>query len=301
MKTEILSEHFFHLQTESRVTAEALADSLIGLDGVIRRSADILQVFLSDGARIKTEVLIKSIEVASYKENFFVRLVFGKGRTMEKNIEELRKTLRLDKMGAKTLVAIFVGVLIVYVAWKSLKPGDPASPHVEKSFDQYCSRLNVSRGELIAIVEGSVTNISDLKRNVTKLTHPAGDTKSGALILDHEQKISIPSEVIQVVPARYVADVADEPFNDIDNCQIVVRAVDLDRSNQGWAAIASEISDRRLPLRVGEDLDPAKIPVGHYIYADITVLFNVDRYGNKTPKCYLLKKWRETPTLSSEK
>ena len=290
MIKEMQSEHQFYYQTDAPVTARMLADSLLGLEGVVEKSGHILRRLIPDVGRLDAEVLIQSIELGSIDEKFLVRLIFGKGKAGEKKIEALRKTLGLKNMDSKKIIGFAIALAIAYAAYLYLqKKPDPAlNVHIENSFNTIGAEMNMSRDEALALVESAITNKEELKKHVVKLIHPSSDEKSGHISLDNNPALSISHEVIKAVPLKYDQTDAEEPIQDFQNIQIVVRAADLDKVTQGWAAIIPEISDSRLPVHVMAEIDVNKVPIGKYFRGNITVVYKVDKNGNKTPKRYLL-------------
>lgn len=291
MATYIDTAHRFYYDTDSPITASMLAESLLGLEGVIKRSTDILSKLIDTPIR-DADVLITSIKFGSYDENFLIRFFFGKGRTGERNIEQLRKKLGLQKMELSKVAAIAILAAIAYGAYHfaTSSKDDKASVHIENSFNNWGKELGMTKEELLALVQDAIRNKEDLKKQVVRLTHPAGSQKGGTITLDGDETLSIPSTVINSIPADYVKDTPDEPFKDFEGVDVVVRAVDLDRPAMGWAAIVPSVSDKRLPLQLAEGLDPLTVPIGKYTPSDITVIYKTDAHGNKTPKRLLLRK-----------
>ena len=231
-----------------------------------------------------------SIELGSYKENFLVRMVFGSGEDAERKIEELRQKLGLKEMNAKTLIGFLLAAALVYGAYLTLKPGSPSSVHIENSFNTIGREMNLKPEEVMALMEEAINNKEDLKKHVVKLAHPGGVSQGGEIRIDGNDAFTIPAEIVNGIPTRYEKKEAEEPFQDFDNVTIVLRAMDLDRPTTGWWAIVGEISDKRLPVEISADINPATIPIGKNTPVDITVVYKVDSHGNKTPKRYLLRK-----------
>lgn len=296
----LTTEHHFYFATNAPITAQTLAESLLGLDGIVRRSANVLQRLLPNTTISDVDVLITSIQLGSYKENFIVRILFGEGEEAEKKIEELRKTLMLENMTGKKIVAFAITAAIAYAAWLHLKPGDPAQIHIENSFNTIGGEVGMNREQVIGVLDAALGNKKEeLKKNVVKLVHPGGMASSGSLTIDQNEAFSIPTEVVENVPVQYEKDQEDEPFKDLENVQLSVRALDLDNPRRGWWAIAPDIAqERRINMRVAEDIDLRTISTGKYFYANITVFFKVDKNGNKTAKRFLLRKIVQKPGLA---
>jgi hypothetical protein len=293
MTAYIETEHFFHYDTKNPVTASALADSLLGIEGVMERTKKVLNKLFD--ARIKdTEVLITSIDIGSYKENFVVRMLFGEGRAAERNIEKLRRKLGLQKMDLKKAIGIIFVCAMLYVAWTFLpKEQAPATIHIENSFNNLGKELALSKEEVISLFQTTIKNPEELKKNVSQIVHPSGAPHGGTVMIDHMKELAVTPDVVSVIPPDYKRHTPeDPPFQDFDNVQIVIRAIDLDRPATGWAAIIASISEKRLPVILAEDINPATIPAGRSVEADVTVVYKVDQHGNKTPAKYELRKVR---------
>jgi hypothetical protein len=293
--TYLDTAHFFQYDSKIPVTAGALAESLLGLEAVVKKSAGVLNRLFDVHIR-DTEVLVTSFEFGSYKENLVFRFFFGKGREAERNIEKLRTQLGLKNMDFKRATAIVVTGAVLYAGYRFLpSTPSPASVHIENSFNNLGQELGFTKDELIAIFEASIRNPDDLKKQVSRMAHPGAVPHGGTMTLDNDTQLSIPPDVISVITPGYTRDEPDEPFKDFDNTQIVIRAIDLDRPATGWAGIVPTISDKRLPVALADGLDPSTVPAGKNTDADVTVIYKVDKHGNKEPKRYLLRKIHQKP------
>ena len=211
--TEQLSNHQVFLGTDTPITAEALAESLLGLSGVVRNSGEVVRLLIGTSRRVQTEVYIQSFEVGSYKENILLRVILGKGRKLEENLDKIRQKMKLDTMTPGRLIMIVAGLCVLYVAYQQLKPGDPASVHIENSFNNFGGELHLSRDEMIALVDGAINNKKDLKKSVVKFVHPAGDIRTNELKNDNDDKLTIPREAIQIIPSKYEREADEEPLH----------------------------------------------------------------------------------------
>lgn len=280
--------YHFSYKTTSPVTAGALADSLMGLEGIAEKSLLILKQLAPHIGPMECQLLVTSIEIGSYNENFIYRLIFGKGKAAEKKIDELRTALKLDNMDPKKIVAIAVSAALVYGVWLFAKPDEPANVHIINSFNSIGTDLNMSHEEVIALLDSAIHNKEDLKRKTVKLIRPQGDTQPGDLSLTGPYALRLPAEALKSIPAEYSKPEKDEPETELKNVPFIVRAMDLDRPGTGWAAILPELDERRLPLALDPGINPLSLPPGKIIYGDLTVIHSLDRHGNKKAKRYLL-------------
>lgn len=285
------SEHLFIYATKKPISATMLAESLVGLDGIVDHSARVLAAIME--VRVKSSgVLIKKIEFGSYKEDIIVRLLFGKGKDLEKNIEKLRKLTGLTHMSAGTLITLVLICVLGYGVYKfAADKGDQkATISITNSFNDWGKEVGMTGEELMAKVATAITDHGDLKKQVVRLTRPAGADDNGSITFDGSPARKLDAEVVSVVPLQYEKELPDEPVKDFPNEQIVIRAADLDRPSTGWFGIAPGISDRRVAVQLEEGVDPMKIILGKYNQADITVLYELDKRGEKFPKKFLVRK-----------
>jgi hypothetical protein len=238
---------------------------------------------------LESEIFIQSIELGSYKENFAVRLIFGEGADAEKKIDELRKFLRLDAMSAKTLVGFVIAAALGYGAYLFLRPGEPKPIHIENSFNSFGKDLNLDGDQVIALFEAAIKNKEDLKKDVVRVFHPAGTDKTSEIYVDKKPNLTITREVIAQVPKDYAKPEPDETFEVVSDAPLIIRALDLDDPEKGWAAILPELSEKRMPIEITSEIDILKIPVNKIIYGDVEVLMRKDAKGKKQIKRYTLK------------
>jgi hypothetical protein len=286
MATELTTEHQFVYDTQGPVTAKMLAESLLGLEGVAKSSGFILKK-LVPGLKLRdTEVLISSIELGSYKDNFIIRMVFGDGETAEKKIEDLRKTLRLDSMTPKRLIVLVMLGVIIYVAY-ICGSSKKVPPHVEESFAKISAEFNLNQQQLTDLIKSAIQD-DEVKKSVIRLVHPDGATNNGTIVIDGQHDLAVTSDVVKLIPSKFVKADDTQKSDDLENVLMIVRAVDLDKANVGWAAVVPSVSTNRIQMQVLGDVDRNKIPVGKNFYGNVTVLYGAAKDGTVFPRRYIL-------------
>jgi len=290
----IESQHVLLYTTKEPVTARALAESLIGLEGVVLSCRGALEVVMGKGSIKDMDVLISGIRIGSYEENFIVRLIFGKGKKAQANIDQLRKDLGLDKMETKKVVGWVIAAAVIYSAYLWVKPAadKEASIHIENSFNSIGAEASMTGDQVLKMMEAvfGKTREKELKKRAPQLVHPGGNAHSGEMSLDGNSSLTISKEVLKAIPPQPSATPDEDPVEDFEAIQIVVRAADLDNSTRGWSAIVPEIEDRRLPMHLLPEVDPNKVPVGKYCHADITVVYATKAGAKRKAKQLLLRK-----------
>ncbi len=284
------SEHLFYYSAAQPVSAAMLAESLIGLDGVVNQSTKALGRFFK--VRIYSEdVLIQKIEFGSYKDSFIVRLVFGKEAELEKRIDKFRAKLGLNKMSTKTVITLIIAAAIGYAVYHyaTASKDEKALISINNSFNNWGKEVGMTGPEFLAKLGEIIKNKEDLKRQVVRLTRPKGSSDNGSITLDNDSNFTISADAVAAVPANYSVTLPDVPIKDFTKAMIVIRAADLDRLT-GWYGIALEIYDHRVSVQLEESVDRSKIILGKFNEVDITVIYDLKKNGDRIPKQYIIRK-----------
>lgn len=288
----IESPYTFLYDTEGPVTAAALAESLIGLDGMAGRAASALRTLSPNLGRIKHELLVRDVAIGSYKEQFWFRFIFGYGKAAERKLDELRKRLHLDDVNASPVIAsALVAGPVAYGVWQFAKPDPVASVLVNNGLLAIGSSINLPADELSALFDASSPNKDELRRDTVRIVRPGGLAKAGTMTLKAgDLSVSLPHQALESVPVEYTKSEPEIHEVKLTNVPTIIRALDLDRAGQGWAGVLPEISEKRMPVELGKEVSPSAIPPGKIIYGNVTLIHAVDRRGEKTPKRFILEK-----------
>jgi hypothetical protein len=290
------SEHVFYFNTPSRVTPISLSENLLGLDGILRHSADVLGTLLGDKVR-DVEIVLNSVELNSYKDSFLFRCFFGKGDDAEKKLDEFRKTYHLKDVTPKQLAGFAIGAATLYGVWQYVKPAENAATevniHIENSFNNMGEEVGLSKDQVISVLDSALKGKKEaLKKDVVKLIRPDGQEAGGKITFDDNDSFVIPDELVDIVPREFVKPDPTETVKNFEDKDIALRALDLDRPSKGWWAIAPDIADKRISVVLDQDLDPAKVPVGKMGKGDFSVVYRKDRKGQFIPKQIVLRRIR---------
>jgi len=288
----IESPYSFFYSAEGPVTATALAESLIGLEGMAERAAFALRTLAPNIGRVKAQLLVHDVAIGSYKENFLFRLVLGRGDDAERKLDDLRRKLHLDGVNAPTIVtSALVAGIVCYGVWQFAKPDPSASTFVNNGFLAIGSSINMPPDEFTALLDKSTPNKEDLRRDTVRIVRPAGLKQAGTMTLKAgDLTVSLPHQALATVPIQYTKGEPEILETKLSKVPAIIRALDLDRVGQGWAGVLPETSETRMPVELGDGVSPAAIPPGKIIYADVTLIQGVDRRGQKIPKRFISEK-----------
>jgi hypothetical protein len=299
MSTALESAHTFRYAVEGRISPRELADSLLGLEGLVKQSTAVLKELLPELELVHAEISMQSVQIGSIEEHFLYRLVFGKGEEAQKKFDELRKTLGLTDMTPNKVISIALILVTAYAAYLHFTAKEEKGSttieitEINNSFNTLAQATNRTPEELRALVDRSV-NKEELKKSIVKVAHPAGDTRAAKIIVDGDERFALSESVTGRIPSKYVPDEKVETNKTLSGVRMVIRAKDLDRVGAGWFAIVGDVEEKRLPVTISAKIDADKIPVGKYIYGDVTVWYKTDKKGNKKAVKLDLHSYRET-------
>lgn len=280
---ETPQEYYFDTQTP--VTAAALADNLIGLEAMLRVGASVMSNILEIPIK-DTEIIVKSIELQSYKDKFVFRLFFGSGKKAEAKLEKFREALRLKNMDGRTLASFAVAASIIYGAYminKSLGTASDAQVSFDNSFNNMAVQVGMTGEEVKELMESVIKSKEEHKKNTVRVIKPDGQDTKGDMTFDNDSNFRIPSEVVATVPTTYTRDEADKSVRTFKNTAISIRALDLDHPDKGWSGIVTAVSEKRMKVTLGPNVDADSIPAGKSFKADITVEYKISKTGHRVP------------------
>jgi hypothetical protein len=277
--------HEYYFDTKTPVTAAALADNLTGMEAMLRAGAVVMSRVLDTTIK-DTEILVKSIELQSYKDRFVFRLFFGTGKKAEEKLEKFREALKLKNMDGRTLANFAIAASVLYGAYL-LHQSKGSTPETEvafnNSFNNMAVEVGMSGDEVKELLESAIKGKEEHKKNAARVIKPDGQDTKGRMVFDNNDALTIPPEVVAAVPQVYKKDDVDNSVRTFTDTAISIRALDLDHPERGWAGIVTEVSDKRVKVTLGENIDPRTIPAGKSFKADITVEYKLNKRLQKVP------------------
>ncbi|MFT5240764.1 MAG: hypothetical protein ACI9OU_001050 [Candidatus Promineifilaceae bacterium] len=87
----------------------------------------------------------------------------------------------------------------------------------------------------------------------------------------------------------YQQDHNAESFENRENVEIHLRAIDLDRARTGWAAVLPSISDSRTKLQIDAIIDLEELKGKTIVTGDVTLVWVVKDDGKKSLSKVILR------------
>lgn len=243
------TKHIFYFNSKSAITAKSLADNLMGLDGIGNAAVKLIEKVIGIKA-VEHELLIESVALESYKDQFWFRIIFGQGKKAEEKLEKFREHLKLKDVDGSTIARFAIAGSILYGCYlinqqnnkgKDLELTRRAETHIENSFNNMAVSIGMSGDEMKAAYETTVRNKEQLKKDVMKIARPDGQKLAGKILIDGDENFAIPDEIIESLPDKYEKTELDKPEQEFPKIEISLRAIDLDKPESGWWALVPDL------------------------------------------------------------
>lgn len=143
---------------------------------------------------------------------------------------------------------------------------------------------------LQTIIDTVIANNPAIAKDAVRAIKPAKREDGASMGADKDSEIMISAPAIRAMPSYLPEEDTNEYVEDFKNLEVQIRAIDLDSTKRGWAAILPTLSEKRTKLH----LDPAVKPVDMVgktkVNADVTVIFRIDEKGLRYPALVFLRR-----------
>lgn len=270
--------------TDDPVPIRDIIDSLQGIETILGETRDFLPAVVDGLVVQRIELRVREISQESpLRELFLVALIVGFQKDLEREVVGAAESLTGYDIppNLDTIFTVAVLILIFYGvgAIKDLVVDRVADGPSRKMLDDLISELAADTGkqpeQIRKVLDDRYGDRTLWKRiaNATSRIFAPSKRQNSAPIEVNARRV--PREVVQDVPAQYLVDhEADSkpsrPFRDVT---LELHAQDKDNAAKGWAAVARGISERRLRLRLMDDVSPTDVWGRDLVRGDITVVY----------------------------
>jgi hypothetical protein len=276
--------------TNDPVPIREIIESLQGTETILNEMARLLPSFV-DGLKVeKIEIKVREIAQESpLRELFLVALFMG----FQKQLEEEVPNLITDTTGIiipdrfDTLVTVLALIVVFYGtgALKDLVFGVGPAGASENQLNGLIKELSVTVGrteesirEVLSKRYGDKSMWRRLANATSKFFSPSKHQDSAAIEVNDRL---FSREIVADVPADYLVDHESDtqPSRNFSAVRLEMHAQDRDHAGRGWAAIANGISQKRLRVKLMDDVSSQEIWGHDVVTGDITVVY--DRVGTE--------------------
>ena len=268
----------FYYSTKKPVTVKEIIESLQGLEFVVKQTRGTLQK-LTDCKIDDVQLYVDELKSGSLIEDVIVRVFFGSEEEKNKFCEKIHEKIGDGKMRNTIITAVLVGI-IGYGIYLAIKPSDPnyvinANNNVIINIDD---SPKITNEKLTEIIRDSITNQKSLAQNTIKVLSPARADESSSIQIG--DMATIPASTIMKTPTELnlqpLTDVVD--YNDVP---VIIRAMDLDKSNKGWGGIIVDKVDQRTKITFDPNIDINILAGRSSFMADVTVIKTLTNKDNE--------------------
>lgn len=268
----------FYYSTKKPVTVKEIIESLQGLEFVVKQTRGTLQK-LTDCKIDDVQLYVDELKSGSLIEDVIVRVFFGSEEEKNKFCEKIHEKIGDGKMRNTIITAVLVGI-IGYGIYLAIKPSDPnyvinANNNVNINIGD---SQKITKEKLTEIIRDSITNQKSLAQNTIKVLSPARTDESSSIQIG--DMATIPASTIMKTPTELnlqpLTDVVD--YNDVP---VIIRAMDLDKSNKGWGGIIVDKVDQRTKITFDPNIDINILAGRSSFMADVTVIKTLSNKDNE--------------------
>ncbi|WP_276895669.1 hypothetical protein [Frischella perrara] len=268
----------FYYSTKKPVTVKEIIESLQGLEFVVKQTRGTLQK-LTDCKIDNVQLYINELKSGSLIEDVIVRVFFGSEEEKNKFCEKIHEKIGDGKMRNTIITAVLVGI-IGYGIYLAIKPSDPN--YVINANNNVIINIGdsqkITNEKLTEIIRDSITNQKSLAQNTIKVLSPARTDESSSIQIG--DMATIPASTIMKTPTELnlqpLTDVVD--YNDVP---VIIRAMDLDKSNKGWGGIIVDKVDQRTKITFDPNIDINILAGRSSFMADVTVIKTLTNKDNE--------------------
>lgn len=275
--------HRIFYSTKQAVPVGDIAKALVALEKIILSSEQAFEGITSIDID-KIEVLISKLESGSLIEDIVIKFFFKDQAGLDAFIAKVRsKTLENGMVGKSLVVgavlATAVGTGAYYAASQSNGGGQTTITANNNVI------INIGAGEVgmtpeafKAVVETAIKDKKVLAENTVQFFKPARADRNASITFDDNDAVRFSPDVIAATPTAVKLD-KPEHTKDYSDVDLQIRATDLDSLKRGWAGVIPDLLDRRVPLKLAENVNPNDL--NHFqVRADVTVFYKRQRRGS---------------------
>lgn len=268
----------FYYSTKKPVTVKEIIESLQGLEFVVKQTRGTLQK-LTDCKIDNVQLYVDELKSGSLIEDVIVRVFFGSEEEKNKFCEKIHEKIGDGKMRNTIITAVLVGI-IGYGIYLAIKPSDPN--YVINANNNVIINIGdsqkITNEKLTEIIRDSITNQKSLAQNTIKVLSPARTDELSSIQIG--DMATIPASTIMKTPTELnlqpLTDVVD--YNDVP---VIIRAMDLDKSNKGWGGIIVDKVDQRTKITFDPNIDINILAGRSSFMADVTVIKTLTNKDNE--------------------
>lgn len=298
---ELVTSQSVYYSNKNHLPLEDVADSLLALKAIIEITPEVLER-LRPGLHIqKVNVFVNEIKAGSLFEDLIVKFLWGNQEKLDSTVSKVREDLKIDSLLAnRGVVGAIVGALItgagVYLINKQKGP-EEQKQQLQTTQNVFivngAEMAGVTEDQFRAVIQGTLARNEHLPKEAVKVVRPAKREGDTSIIFNQDNQTTIDTRAIRAMPTSPPDDEPPEVIEDYTNVEIQIRAIDLDSTKRGWAAVVPSVSSRRTKMHLDPHIKVHDLLGKTAINGDITVIFRYDDNGARIPNLIFLRELRK--------
>ena len=294
---ELTLEQRIHYSNKNLVPLQEIAESLLGLEGIIRKSPAVLNRIFPETSIRAVDVYLSEIKSGSLYEDVIVKFVFGSQEKLDETIEKARQKMGVARLmdnnnGLSVLILcmMMTGGLF-YIGATSKAPQTQIEANTTNIINISAEALKTDPKELRRIIESVVMeDRKEIANNAVKFIKPAKRDPEATITFNENDQLRILASAIKEMPTVVKSLPSKKTIREYEDVEIEIRATDLDSYKRGWAAKIPTIGKKRIKLHLDIDVDVGYVMTHPELRGDIAVQFEENKDGKKVPKIAQLRK-----------
>jgi len=297
---EVVVSQQLYYSNKEWVPIGEIADSLLALESLIKSSPEVIEKIFPGIIVQQVDVFINELKSDSIYEDLVVKFIFGSQENFDEQISKVRKKIGmefLDKhpnvLGAIIGAMILGGGISIY---DSMQDKEPQRATIEANNNTIINigagEIEFEAGELKAIIQGAIKNNPSISEAAIKVIKPARRDPDAQIIINQNDALTIKPESIKAMPLEKPEQEEIELIEDFAQLELEIRATDLDSTKRGWAAVPTELTNKRVRLQFDPTINPEELLEQRKIIGSATVIFS-QKGDKKTPKLIFLRTVQE--------
>ncbi|AKM06639.1 hypothetical protein [Pelagerythrobacter marensis] len=276
--------------TEDPVPVRDIIESLRGIETVLAETGRLLPKFVDglivDGIEIKVREIAQE---SPLRELFLFTLVVAFQKDLEDGVTEVIEATTGYAVPANlealvtvvALIVVFYGVGTIRDLVMGPVVDGPARTRLKGLIQELSDETGKTPEQIKKVLDeryGEPTMMKRVANAASRFFTPSKRLDSAPVEVNDRE---IDHETVQDIPAPYLIEHEQDfkPTRNFFDVELELHAQDKDHAGRGWAAIVRGVTERRIRLKLMEDVDPSDLWNKDRVQGDVTIKY--ERVGDK--------------------
>jgi hypothetical protein len=276
--------------TDDPVPVRDIIESLRGIETVLTETGRLLPKFV-DGLIVEgIEIKVREIAQESpLRELFLLTLIVAFQEDLEGGVTEVIEAAAGYVVPANlealvtvvALIVLFYGVGTVRDLVMGPVTDGPARRKLKGLIQELSDETGKTPEQIEKVLDaryGEPTMMKRVANAASRFFTPSKRFNSAPIEVNNRE---IDHETVQDIPAPYLIEHEQEfkPTRNFFDVELELHAQDKDHAGRGWAAMVEGVTEKRIRLKLMDDVDPSDLWNKNRVRGDVTIKY--ERLGDK--------------------